>query len=209
MKKQKKAKFIIGVTGSFGSGKSTVAKMLRNFLNASLIDADKIAHRVLKDSWIKNRLIDFFGREIVNKNNRIDTQLLGKIAFKNKRNLVSLNKITHPKIIRTIKNEINRSQKSIIILDAPLLIESNLYRIVDKIVVVKTDIKKQILRLKKRGFCADEIKRRIRFQIHLREKLRFADFVIDNNGRLEQTKRQIRKILGRLKYGENRKTRYR
>ncbi|MCM8799393.1 MAG: dephospho-CoA kinase [Candidatus Omnitrophica bacterium] len=170
---------VIGITGSFGTGKSTVAKIFKS-LGAKLIDADKIAH------------------EFVSPYRRRE---LKDIVFKKKAYLELICKILHPLIISKIKKELKKlnPKKNIIVIDAPLLIETGLDRIVDYLVVVKTKRSIQIERIKKKtGLKEKDILRRIRFQIPLKKKVSLADFVIDNNSSIPNTKKQIIKIWEKI-----------
>lgn len=201
MKKQQphKKRFVLGVTGTFGSGKTTVARLFGSF-GAKVIDADKIAHGIIQPgNKIPKSLIKAFGKSIVKKNKHIDRIALAKMVFGNKNLLKRLNKIMHPRIIRVIRKEIKTSGDRLIILDAPLLIEAGLRGLVDKLVVVKIERKVHIGRiLKKRRLSKSEILKRIRAQISLQDKVRLADFIIDNSGAIEQTKKQARKIRRQL-----------
>lgn len=201
MPRQKKhKKIILGVTGIFGSGKTTVSRLLQNF-GAELIDADKIGHEVvLSGTQAYLKIVAVFGAGILKKNKEINRQRLGEIVFKDTKALLVLEKIVHPQIILEIKRQIKESRKNIIVLDAPLLIEARLERLVDKLVVVSSNEQKLIERLKnKTPLTRKEILRRIRCQISLNKKIRLADFVIDNNGSLEETKKQVKKVLERVK----------
>lgn len=194
-------RLIIGLTGSFGSGKTTVAKMFKSF-GAQVIDADEIAHRIIHPgSQIYKKIISVFGENILKKNKAIDRDKLARIVFGNKNLLKKINRITHPEIIRMIKQRIKVSQSKLIILDAPLLIEAGLKNLVDKLIVVKLDKRQQIERLlHKSPLKKPEILKRIKAQIPLQYKVRLADFVIDNSGRIKDTKRQaeqIRRLLWR------------
>lgn len=194
-------RLIIGLTGSFGSGKTTVAKMFKSF-GAQVIDADEIAHRIIQPgSQIYKKIISVFGENILKKNKAIDRDKLARIVFGNKNLLKKINRIMHPEIIRMIKQRIKISQSKIIILDAPLLIEAGLKNLVDKLIVVKLDKRQQIERLlHKSPLKKPEILKRIKAQIPLQYKVRLADFVIDNSGRIKDTKRQaeqIRRLLWR------------
>jgi dephospho-CoA kinase len=188
-----KKKIILGLTGSFGSGKSTVAKILKSF-GARIIDADRIAHRVIQPpSKVYQKIIHTFGKDILKQNRTIDRNKLAKIVFKDKAILKRLNQIVHPKVIKTIKNQIKTTKKKVVVLDAPLLLEAGLGNLVDKLIVVKIKRKKQVGRLeKKTSLNKKEILSRIKAQILLSHKVRLADFVIDNNGTFKNTKRQVR-----------------
>lgn len=197
MKKQSpgKGKIILGLTGSFGSGKTTVAGILGSF-GAKVIDADKIAHSLIRpESKIYKKIVNAFGRGILKGNKAISREKLAKIVFSNKSLLRRLNGIAHPEVIRVMRQKIKTSSASVIILDAPLLIEAGLGKIVDKLIVVTITGKKQIERIsKKTGLKRQDILKRIKAQIPLRNKIRVADFVIDNNGTIKKTKKQVEEI---------------
>jgi len=191
---------VIGVTGSFGSGKTTVARIFKS-LGGRVIDADGIA-RSLIDSHrpIYKKIISTFGGGILAKNKKIDRVKLADIVFSNKKNLDKLNKITHPQVIRIIKNEIQKNFSRTIIIDAPLLIEARLMYLVNCLVVVKLDRRQQINRLlKKTSLSKSQILKRIKAQLPLRQKARLADFVIDNSESRVATIRQARKIWAGLR----------
>jgi len=194
MKRQKrnKKRVILGITGTFGSGKSTVANIFKS-LGAELIDADKIAHRVIRPgSEIYNKIINAFSRSILKKNKSIDRKKIAKLVFKDKKLLQKLNRIIHPEVIKIIKNQICASTKDVIVLDTPLLIEAGLERMVDKLIVVSIHKKKQIERaLKKASLSEADILRRIKAQIPLKNKIRLADFVIDNSSTIGKTRKQV------------------
>lgn len=197
MKKQSRdnKRIILGLTGSFGSGKTTVAKIFKSF-GAKLIDADRIAHGAIRPKTkVYKAIISAFGRDILKKDKSIDRYKLAKVVFNDRNSLKRLNKIVHPEVIRIIQEKINSIPKGTIVLDAPLLIERGLEKITDKLIVVNITAKKQIERVqKKTGANRQDILKRIRAQISLRNKVRLADFVIDNSGSTQETKRQVQKI---------------
>lgn len=193
-RKQNK-KLIIGLTGSIGTGKSTVAKIFANY-GAKVIDADKIAHDLLRPgSVLSRRVIRAFGREITDGKEGIDRRKLGYLVFSNKSKLKKLNSITHPSIIRAIKSRIKSFKSGIIILDAPLLVEAGLKKIVGKIIVVKASRKKQLLRAAKAHHLSKkDALMRVKMQMPLQAKVRIADFLIDNDGTLIQTRKQVAEL---------------
>ncbi|MDD2703362.1 MAG: dephospho-CoA kinase [Candidatus Omnitrophica bacterium] len=190
-----KQKVIIGITGSFGSGKTTVARMFKR-RGVSVVDADKIAHCFLKPGQdVYRRLTGVFGAGILNRAKRIDTRRLADIVFNDGRALAKLNRITHPAIIESIRNKIRASTCPLLVLDAPLLIEAGLAGTVDFIIVVKATRANQTRRVRRRDSLSDrEIRLRIKRQIPLHRKIRLADFVIDNNGTIHETKEQVEQI---------------
>ncbi|MFA5357064.1 MAG: dephospho-CoA kinase [Candidatus Omnitrophota bacterium] len=201
MKKLKRAdrKIVIGITGGYGSGKSTVAAFFR-MRGVRVIDADRIARSLLKPgSGIYKSVIHSFGRGITGKGGAIDRRRLAGIAFSSRPLIKKLNNIMHPEVLRIIKKEIAGSRGRIVVVDAPLLIETGLKSSVDKLIVVKVNREEQIRRVhKKTGFNRNDILKRIRAQVPLREKLRLADFVIDNNSTIRKTKEQTKQIIRRM-----------
>ena len=196
---QNKKRLILGITGSFGSGKTTVAKMFASH-GARLIDADKIAHNVIKPGNIAyKRIITDFGKNILNKNKEINRGKLARIVFNNRKLLNRLNNIVHPQVIRIIRKQIETSKSKLIILDVPLLIEAGLKTIVDKIIVVKITGKEQIERAKfKTSLSRVDILKRIRSQVSQNVKLRFGNFIIDNSGTIKETRKQVMQIRRQL-----------
>jgi len=199
MRKQKKDKFILGVTGSFSSGKSTVARLF-SAKNTQVIDADKIAHSCLNsDRVIRQKVFAAFGPAVIGRGGVILRKELGKIVFSDKVALKKLNRIIHPVLKRLIAGRINASSKKIIILDAALIVEAGLKGWLDKLIVVKADPRQQVLRAKKKfSLSPVETLARIKSQSSIRAKSRLADFIIDNRGTLQQTKKQVAEIRRKL-----------
>lgn len=190
-----KRKLVLGLTGSFGSGKTTVAKILKS-LGAEIIDADKLARGcIVPKSAAYKKIIRVFGQSVLKGGGSIDRGKLADIVFGNFECLLKLNSIIHPEVIRIIKNRINSFKSGLIVLDAPLLIEAGLKGLVDKLIVVNISRDEQVKRIKKRmSLSEQDIHKRIRAQISLSRKIRLADFVIDNNGGREETRRQAKRI---------------
>ena len=195
MLKQKKNKFVLGVTGNIGCGKSTVARLFKT-KDCLLIDADKLAREsIICGSEAYKKIKNYFGKEILKKNKSIDRKKLAEIVFTNKLALARLNNIVHPEIIKEIKRRIKDSKKRFVILDAALIVEAGLKRIVDKLVVVRAKREQQILRSQKRlGLSKEEVNKRIKSQISQNAKSGFADFIIDNSGTINETRKQVVEI---------------
>ncbi len=181
---------IIGVTSLPGSGASTVAKFFAK-LGFKVINADKIAHKLLKKSSVKKRLAKEFGKKIFSKN-EINRKKLAEIAFKNKKSLQKLNKILHPKILAEIKKTIKEKKikNKNLVLDAPLLFEKKLHKFCDINILVVAKKETCIKRLCKKGF-SKRIAEKI-LQIHkLKFKKEKADYLLSNNSSLKELERKV------------------
>ncbi|MBU1147071.1 MAG: dephospho-CoA kinase [Candidatus Omnitrophica bacterium] len=178
---------LIGVTGNYGSGKTTVAGMFAG-RGAFVIDADKVCHSLMGRSMpVYKKIIKHFGAGILDARKNIDRRALAEIVFSNRSKLDLLNRSVHPSAIKEINKIIRRNKKrKIIIVDAALLIESDFYKNMDKIIVVKAVSRKK-----------DSL-RRIRMQASFKKKLRLADFTIDNSGSKKKTLSQVRRIWKQL-----------
>jgi dephospho-CoA kinase len=189
----------IGLTGGIASGKSTVTKMIRE-LGIPVIDADQVARDVVKvGEEAYTQIVATFGQDILQTNGEIDRAKLGAIVFHNEQERKKLNAIVHPAVRRRMmaeKEEYVQSGAKTIVLDIPLLFESELTHLIDKVIVVYVDDEVQLERLMKRnGFSKEEALARIRSQMPLHEKVKKADAVINNNGTVEETKQQLLQIL--------------
>jgi dephospho-CoA kinase len=189
----------IGLTGGIASGKSTVTGMIRE-LGIPVIDADQVARDVVKvGEEAYAQIVATFGRDILQANGEIDRAKLGAIVFHSEQERKKLNAIVHPAVRRRMiaeKEAYVQNGAKTIVLDIPLLFESELTHFIDKVIVVYVDDDVQLERLMKRnGFSKEEALARIRSQMPLREKVKKADAVINNNGTVEETKQQLLQIL--------------
>jgi len=190
--------FVIGITGQFASGKSTVAKILGRLYRAAVIDADKIGHSVLSDKGVKKRLVEYFGKRVIVKG-AVDRKAIAKLAFANRRSHKILCGITHPILVDKIKSKLNgiesENPKAFVIIDAAVLIEMGLLKVVDKLIVVKLNRAEQIRRAQNKWRLSPaQITKRIKLQIPASRLFKKADFIIDNSNNLEDTKKQVKKI---------------
>lgn len=194
---------IIGITGSLGTGKTTVAKIFKR-LGAVVLDADVIAHRLIEPNtaaWKKIK--NYFGRGILRKSGTIKRKVLAEEVFSDRRRLKKLCGIIHPLVYKEIEKEVKKIKKAnpgaVVVLDVPLLLESGGRSKVDILIVVAARRDIQIWRaIRKFGLTRAEVLRRIKAQMPLSEKVKAADVVIDNNGRLSATERQTVGIWKRL-----------
>lgn len=192
----------IGLTGGIGSGKSTVSSIMKKE-GITIIDADIISKEVLKIypeiNWaIKEQFGgDFFYEGV------LDRRKFGSYIFSNEKEREKLENIMIPYIKKEIFKDIREyedSGENMCIVDAPTLIEHGLHKLMDYNIVVWVDRKTQIDRIGKRDLLTnEEIINRIKSQMPLEEKIRYADFVIDNSGSIEETEIEVRKILRSIK----------
>lgn len=194
-----KDRLVLGITGGYGTGKTTVAGFFKKF-GAKIIDADNIAHKMIRPGTkVYKKIIKHFGKDILKPDKSIERSELAKIVFSGKENIAKLNRIMHPEIKELIEERLIRADNKLIVLDAPLLFETGLDKFLDKIIVVKARKERQFGRLlKNTGLCRKQIALRIAAQMPLSEKVRRADFVIDNNGTIARTKKQAEEIIGRI-----------
>lgn len=190
---------IIGLTGSIGTGKSTIANKMKQ-LKIPVIDADLIAREVVEPG--EQAYVDIvaqFGDDILQTDKTLDRKKLGEIVFSNDEKRKQLNAIIHPAIRQKMLDQRDAYVAEgvpCVVLDIPLLYESKLTHFVEKIIVVATDRTIQLERILNRDDSTEEeAKRRIDSQIDIEEKVKWADAVIDNNGTIAESERQLIHIL--------------
>lgn len=190
---------IIGLTGSIGSGKSTIATTLKE-KGAVVIDADRIAKGLMKSGTpVYDAVVKHFGYGILNEDKTINRKELGKIVFDHFDRLDLLNRLTHGPVIIEIKEQIRKIERSslgdqVVVIDAPLLIESGINSLADIVVVVTVKREEQNRRLKSKGLSDEEIANRISAQMDQEEALEYADFIIENNGTLEDLRKKVQEL---------------
>lgn len=168
--------------------------------DSQIIDADRLGHKLLSVKGnIYSKIRKAFGNKILKPDGKIDRSKLGERVFSDRTALAKLNSIVHPILIKEIKRLIKKSDKKIVILDAALIIEAGLRKIVDKLVVVKANKKQQILRKEKSSrLTKKQVLERLKSQISQNKKLRFADFTIDNSSSISETRKQVFAIRRKL-----------
>ncbi|MDN7245960.1 dephospho-CoA kinase [Planococcus shenhongbingii] len=190
---------IIGLTGSIASGKSTVSEMLKE-LGYPIVDADKVARLVVEPgSETLQEIEALFGKEIILPDGSMDRKKVGELIFNDPASRKKLNDVIHPAIrVEMIRqrSELLNNGHEIVIMDIPLLFESRLQHMVDKVLVVSVTEENQLKRLMERnGLTEKEAKARISSQLPMSVKEEGADAVIYNNGAIEETKWQLNRIL--------------
>jgi len=196
---------IAGVTGTIGTGKSTVARMFAE-LGAFVIDHDRISREVVepgKPAW--QSIVDTFGRDILNNDRSINRQSLADIVFKDPAKLQKLNSIVHPAVLNEDQLLVEERKRvdptGLIIKDVPLLLEAGpeiAHLLVEKIIVVFASPDVQLKRLIVRGVPEEDARSRIKTQLPVSDKAKYADYVVNNDGTLDQTRQQVKDIYSRL-----------
>ncbi|HET9838528.1 MAG TPA: dephospho-CoA kinase [Candidatus Angelobacter sp.] len=197
----------VGLTGGIACGKSTVAGIFAE-LGARVVDADAIVHELYRPGEeVYQELINCFGQEILKPNGEIDRARLATVAFDGGR-VAELNKIVHPAVFRRqeqwIQATVAQDPNALVIVEATLILEAGGRDRFDKIVVVTCKPGQKVQRLARRTGLSEaaagvEVERRTKAQLPDEEKARRADFVIDNSGPLEATRRQVQDVFAKLK----------
>ncbi len=190
---------VVGLTGGIASGKSTVSQMMRE-LGLPVIDADIAARAVVEPGHkTYEKVLEHFGPGILNEDKTINREALGSIVFHDENERAVLNSIVHPAVRKYMlieKDAYIKEGHKAVVMDIPLLFESSLEKMVDRILLVYTDTDIQLKRLIDRNNLPEkEAKARIGSQMPLSQKVELADAVIDNNGTIEETKIQLHRIL--------------
>lgn len=193
---------VLALTGGIASGKSTVAKMFEE-LGATLIDADSLAHQVYSPGTpLATELLRRYGNEIKDSQGGIDRKALGKIIFRTPEERRWLENKTHPATRKKIAEQIQEARARhapLVLVEAALHVETGYYKEFDGLIVVHADPQIQIQRLQARdGMSREEAEQRLKNQMTGQEKESLADWVIDNNGSLKDTKKEVQDLFGKL-----------
>ncbi|WGV00005.1 dephospho-CoA kinase [Bacillus altitudinis] len=190
---------VIGLTGGIASGKSTVSQMIKE-KGIRVVDADIIAKEaVSKGSAALHQIVQTFGEEVLLPNGELNRQQLGAIIFSDEEKRKQLNAIVHPEVRKEMleqRDEGVSNNETFVVLDIPLLFESKLEGLVDRIIVVYTTPELQLSRLMNRNdLSEEEALNRIHSQQPLEEKCQKADRVIENTKDLAFMRKQLENIL--------------
>ena len=193
---------VLGLTGNIGCGKSSLSAIFREN-DIDIVDADIIARQIYNDEKLLKKVYDTFGYDIKNEDGSLNRKALGKIVFNDDEKLILLNKLTHPVIRQNVTKEIKeykKQNKKIVVLDAALLVESDYLNFVDKLLVITCNEDIQIERIKKRDNCStEEALSRIKSQMTQENKVKYADYIIDNSGTLDELKKKAFIFLNYIK----------
>lgn len=193
---------LIGLTGGIGSGKSTVAAMLRD-QGIRVVDADQIAREVVEPGQpALAELVEVFGQDILNDDGSLNRQELANRAFATEEATNALNTITHPRIEQETQRQFDLAaaeKENFLVYDMPLLVERGLHEEMDMVIVVHADIEERVRRLvEHRGLDEDDVRRRMSHQVDDVTRLASADVLIDNNGSVDHLRKQVDDFLATL-----------
>ena len=186
----------VALTGVFGSGKTTVLGFFEES-GLATIDADEIVDRLYLRPEIRQRIAAEFGTS--------NKRMLAKTVFFDEEKLKKLENILHPMVFEEIEEELKgleRQGAKVVVVDVPLLFESGFNSFFDKTVVVKASKQQILKRLQEKGLSVGEVEQRIESQMPSEEKIKLADYVIDNGLDLRKTKMQVEFLVKRLMANE-------
>ena len=185
----------VGLTGGIGAGKSTVADLFAQ-RGAVVIRADELARQVIEKSTAGfDQVVSRFGENILDTNGEIDRAKLAAIVFNDQESLTELENIIHP-LVREKSNQIMNEQtpETIIVNEIPLLLEKGMQPLFDFLVIVISSEKNRLARLINSGFTKDQVLARMSKQVDDETRKASADFLIVNDGNLDQLEVDVEKI---------------
>jgi dephospho-CoA kinase len=190
---------IVGLTGNISTGKSTVARMLAE-LGAETIDADKVAHEVMRAGTpVHAAIVEAFGREVLAPDGQINRERLGKIVFAGPAALARLEAVVHPATLEAVARRIAATESDVVVVEAIKLIEAGMADAYDSLWVTTCRPEQQVERIvATRGLSRVEAMQRVRAQPSQAEKIARADVVIDTSGTLAQTRQQVQEAWRHL-----------
>ncbi len=195
---------VVGLTGSIATGKSTVSGILKE-LGAFIVDADRAAREVvLPGTKAFSEIVRIFGKKILQNSGEIDREHLGRIIFNDSAMRSILEEVVHPEVMHTMEEQISSIKSgfpdAVVILDVPLLIETGMHKGVSEVIVVYCPEDMQITRLMIRdNISREEALVKVRAQISIEEKRRYASLLIDNSASRDNTRKQVKDTYDRIK----------
>lgn len=192
-------KYVIGLTGNIATGKSIVRRMLKE-LDASTIDADQLVHVLQKPGeQVYRDIVETFGSFVLNEDATLNRAQLGRIVFSVPEAMLALEKIVHPAVRKKIARGIKRAPTEVVVIEAIKLLEGELAALCDEIWVVTAPESIQLERMmSRRRMSREDALQRIRAQAPQSEKVKLADFVIDNGSGLIKTWNSVQKRFNKI-----------
>jgi len=207
---------VIGITGGIATGKSSALDFFRK-LGAKTIDADEIVRKLYKKESIKELLVLNFGGKAIDGNGNVNRKFLAERIFSERKARLLLNAMVHPIVNAELKKCIAAFRKSkrmnawkikknknsrLLVVEVPLLFESNSEKMYDKVVVVGSARKKQLERMARGGISKSNAEKRLAAQMPIGKKAKKADFLIQNNGSKKELETEVKKVLAKLVFSQ-------
>ena len=190
----------VGLTGGIGSGKTTVSNFLLDY-GIPVYNSDSKGKTLMNTNLeLKNNIVSIFGERVYD-NGILNTNLLSSIVFNDSTKIEQLNNLVHPKVAQDFNQWVGKNNnKPILVKEAAILIESGAYLNMDKIILIVSDKSTRINRVSKRDDSdLESIEKRINLQLTDDEKIKYADYIIQNNSSLEYLKLEVTKVLNKIK----------
>jgi len=203
MRKSYRNPLIVGITGGIGSGQTTVCNFFEQW-GCKIINADQKAKEVIqKDKGLQRELKATFGKEIFSANGKLDAKKLAERAFRNEEETLKLNQLVHPRMVEVLIEEMERSRFSgkfpVVVIDAALIYEISIEKMFDAVVVVNAPLIQRQKRVRERDSMGKkQLKERMDRQIPLEDKVKWADYVIENDGTFEELEKRSKKVFQAL-----------
>lgn len=193
---------VIGLTGNYGMGKSTVLKIFRD-LGATVIDTDSLVRAALNDETILERIRGVLGNDVFLSDRSLDKAKTASVIFRDKGLRDKMEEILHPIVLKGIDallDKISRETtgEGVVVVEIPLLFEKGYDNKFSRTITVYSEIETAIRRLENAGISQEDAVMRLNVQMPVEEKKRKSDFVIDNNSDLSRTELQVRDIYSLL-----------
>lgn len=190
----------VGLTGGIGSGKTTVSNFLLDY-GIPVYNSDSKGKTLMNANLeLKNNIVSIFGERVYD-NGILNTNLLSSIVFNDSTKIEQLNNLVHPKVAQDFNQWVGKNNnKPILVKEAAILIESGAYLNMDKIILVVSEKSTRINRVSKRdNFDLESIEKRINLQLKDNEKIKYADYIIENNSSLEHLKLEVLKVVNKIR----------
>ena len=190
----------VGLTGGIGSGKTTVSNFLLEY-GIPVYNSDSLGKKLMNTNLeLINDIVNIFGESVYN-NGILNTNLLSSIVFSDAEKIKQLNNLVHPKVAEDFKQWIRKNNNQpILVKEAAILIESGAYLDMDKIILVISKKSNRINRVSKRDNSdLESIEKRINFQLTDDEKIKYADYIIENNSSLDDLKNEVLRVINEIK----------
>ncbi len=192
----------LGITGGVGTGKSTVSKLFSEMFGIKVIDADKLSREASESKEVLDKIAKTFGKEYV-KDGKMDRAAMGKLIFGNEKMREKLNGIIHPVVQKNyyaLRDKYKKEGEEFIIYDCPLLIEAGLIADVDDIILVYLDKASAVKRVMQRNnLSKKDAENMINAQMDIEEKTEYADYIIYNDGTLDDLKEAVKELFEEIK----------